>query len=85
MSAYEHDQRVDIGLYNATVAGPNGLSWVYASAGPDDWVVAPISAREALETAHARGDMATIRAIRDSNPHFPSFDEAIHSLIGDPQ
>lgn len=80
MSVYNNDPRVDIGLYNATVAGPSGLSWVYAAAGPDDWVVAPISARNVLETAAGRDDLDTIRAIRESNPHFTDFDEAIRSL-----
>lgn len=85
MSAYDQDKRVDIGLHNAVVAGPQGLAWVYAQSGPDDWVVAPISAREALEAAHERGDMATTRAIQESNPHYPTLDEAIRSLIGDPK
>lgn len=83
--AYDGDPRVHIGCYEAVVAGPAGLSYVYAASGSEDWVVAPISARKALQAAHDRDDEDTIRAFRDSNPHFATFEEAVRSLIGDPQ
>lgn len=85
MSTYKNDPRVEIGLYEAWVSSPDGPKYIFAGDNRDDWVVAPASASTLLRSAHDRHDEATIRGILDQNPHFSSFDEAIRSLIGDPQ
>jgi len=85
VSAYGSDPRVQIGPYEAWVASPDGPKYIFVAANRDDWVVAPASASTELRSAHDRKDEAAIRAIIDVNPHFGSFDEAIRSLIGEPQ
>jgi hypothetical protein len=84
VSAYKDDPRVEIGLYEATVATADGLCYVYATT-KRDWVAAPFNVRHRLADATDRGDAAALRAIHAAYPHFGSFDEAIRSLIEDPR
>nr|WP_221374464.1 hypothetical protein [Actinoplanes polyasparticus] len=74
MSAYRNDSRVQIGLYDAYV----GDHYIFAAT-RDDWVVGPREARSFMDDNDAIGEVI------ERCPHFTSFDEAIRSLIGDPQ
>jgi len=85
VSAYKHDPRVEIGVFEAYVSSPDGPRYIYAAAGTDDWVVTPSFTSTELRAAEARGDMETVRSIAAQNPHYPTFDDAVWSLIGDPR
>jgi hypothetical protein len=85
MSAYDNDARVEIGAYEAWVASPDGPKYVWAVGGPDDWEAGPASLQGILIYATRRGDAAEILRVRGQYPHYPTLDDAIRSLIGDPQ
>lgn len=83
MSAYDNDPRVErVDEFFLAVNG--GEHFVTASSGPDDWWVDPSSSSAPLEQLRTRAD-ANRWASQNARGPFPTADEAIRSLIGDPQ
>lgn len=87
MSAYDNDRRVEqVSTYHFAVDVAGDDHNVSARANINDWWASPSIGSRSMHAANLRNrDEAEAWASSHTYGPFPTADEAIHHLIGDPQ